>query len=742
MLKLLKSIPAVIIILVFTAFSALQAQSIGDTVFVYGFESGADSNGLPIGTTGPYDWGDNGSLATVSEDVVHSGNYAGTIYNPDPSQIVNCSMDVMTDDAFEPLATYHASVWVKTAISAGDAQIITAWDNNRIIHVTGNTDWAQYEFDFQAPLSYPNIRLHMQDAKGQAWYDDLSVVLAGLPSGNDSVYNPGFELPNDEGDAPADWFTENWGSGSTEVGMEGTAGSDTLRYIWDNTVAHTGNYSAKIQETPADISHGWMEAAWRTQSLIFKSGGLYELTYWVKINNMPSDYGFGINIGYNNVNKTLLHEDTDWIQVKDTLLFPTDQDDNGWRNQIRFRINGPANADTLVNVWIDDVKFNYLGTQASILDSIVVVRDGANADISWGAHPDVSSPIYHIYMQPYNESGVYDNNILSNPGFEIPSSDGASPQDWFFVEDHWAALPVGEYPADETYDGNFSAWMGELDPEDDRGVYGRWEQDYNVSKLKRGNAYIYGAMVKYENVVALQDSIIDENAPNGYYWSAGVQIFYDRYGFQFQNEDLVTLGWSTPVGTSDGWVQIFLPLIYDQAAGRHHIGLGIGQYWEGLAHGSLYIDNAFVTPFDEIGTTTETNFTVENIPEGVKYFAVAVEDGSGEYLTSTPRIGLLKNATAVENSGNKPLQFELKQNYPNPFNPTTKIEFTIPQSGKVKLAVYDILGRNISTLVNSRDMKAGHHSVMFNASSLASGVYFYQIKTENHIMTKKMMLLK
>jgi len=736
--KLLKSILAVAMIFLFATFGVMKAQSVGDIVFEFGFEEGADSSGLPIGTTGPFDWGDNGSVATVDQDVVHSGDFSGTIFNPEPEQIVNCSMDVMTEDAIQEFATYHLTVWIKTEITEGDAQIITAWDNNRLIHVTGSSDWFRYELDFEAPLSYPNIRLHMQDAKGQAWFDDLKIVLTSLPASHDSVYNPGFELPNDEGDAPADWFTEDWYS-PTEVGAPG---NDTLRYIWDNTVMHSGNYSAKIQGLLSDVDRGWTMGAWRTQSLVFVSGGLYELTYWVKIENMPYNYTFGINIGYNNVDMSYIRENTDWVQVKDTLLFPTDQDDNYWRNQIRFKLSGPPNLDTLVNVWIDDVKFNFLGTQASRLEPIVVAKEGSTANISWEAHPDVSSPIYHIYMQPYNETGIYDNNVLANPGFETPSSDGATPENWFFVEDHWAALPVGEYPADETYDGNFSVWMGELDPDDDRGVYGRWEQNYDITKLQRGNVYLYGAMVKYEDVVALQDSIIDDNAPNGYYWSAGVQIYYDRFGFQFQNEDLIALGWSTPVGTSDGWEQIFIPLIYDQAAGRHHIGFGIGQYWEGLAHGSLYVDNAFVAPFEEIATTTETSFTVENVPDGVKYFAVSVEDASGEYLTSTPRIGLWQVITAVGDEEITPFKFELKQNYPNPFNPTTKIDYTIPESGQVKLVVYDILGRVVTTLVNAKDMKAGHHTVNFNASKLASGVYFYQIRTENHIQTKKMMLLK
>ena len=85
--------------------------------------------------------------------------------------------------------------------------------------------------------------------------------------------------------------------------------------------------------------------------------------------------------------------------------------------------------------------------------------------------------------------------------------------------------------------------------------------------------------------------------------------------------------------------------------------------------------------------------------------------------------------------------YALYQNYPNPFNPTTKISYQIPQSGKVVLKVYDILGREVKTLVNELQ-QSGKYQINFNASDLASGIYFYRIIAENYSVTKKMLLLK
>ena len=85
--------------------------------------------------------------------------------------------------------------------------------------------------------------------------------------------------------------------------------------------------------------------------------------------------------------------------------------------------------------------------------------------------------------------------------------------------------------------------------------------------------------------------------------------------------------------------------------------------------------------------------------------------------------------------------FKLSQNYPNPFNPTTTIQYEIPNSGMVTLKVYDILGREVSTLVSQYE-NSGSYNVNFNAINLASGVYFYRLQAGNFIQTKKMVLLK
>ncbi|MCB0731991.1 MAG: T9SS type A sorting domain-containing protein [Ignavibacteriae bacterium] len=106
--------------------------------------------------------------------------------------------------------------------------------------------------------------------------------------------------------------------------------------------------------------------------------------------------------------------------------------------------------------------------------------------------------------------------------------------------------------------------------------------------------------------------------------------------------------------------------------------------------------------------------------------------------------------TSISNQGKIPVKFELFQNYPNPFNPTTIIKYQIPhpsadgvksEISNVKLVVYDVLGREIATLVNEKQ-SPGNYEVEFDGSDLTSGIYFYKISSGSYTEVKKMILLK
>ena len=97
--------------------------------------------------------------------------------------------------------------------------------------------------------------------------------------------------------------------------------------------------------------------------------------------------------------------------------------------------------------------------------------------------------------------------------------------------------------------------------------------------------------------------------------------------------------------------------------------------------------------------------------------------------------------TDVESNTSIPTKYSLNQNYPNPFNPSTTITFSIPYGENVKLIVYNILGENISTLING-PLSAGFYKAQFRNDDLPSGIYFYELQANNFLMIKKMVLLR
>ncbi|MEZ4690396.1 MAG: YCF48-related protein [Ignavibacteria bacterium] len=111
----------------------------------------------------------------------------------------------------------------------------------------------------------------------------------------------------------------------------------------------------------------------------------------------------------------------------------------------------------------------------------------------------------------------------------------------------------------------------------------------------------------------------------------------------------------------------------------------------------------------------------------------------GYILKTTNGGGIFVNVN--ENNNGVVMDYVLFQNYPNPFNPNTKIEFELPKNENVKLIIYDLLGREVNTLVND-NLSAGKHEAVFDGLNLSSGIYFYKLETENFSQTKRMILLK
>ncbi|HSW55496.1 MAG TPA: T9SS type A sorting domain-containing protein [Ignavibacteriaceae bacterium] len=179
------------------------------------------------------------------------------------------------------------------------------------------------------------------------------------------------------------------------------------------------------------------------------------------------------------------------------------------------------------------------------------------------------------------------------------------------------------------------------------------------------------------------------------------------------NGNNVTLNWSTATETNNSGFYIERSVISNEVRNL---------FWESIS---------FV---NGTGTTTETQ----------SYSFVDNNLSSGTYLYRLKQIdfdGTVEYTNTIDVEINAPTIFSLEQNYPNPFNPLTVISYQLPVGGNAIIKVYDILGNEVATLVNEQK-PAGSYNITFDASTLPSGIYMYQLQAGSFSQSKKMILIK
>jgi len=154
-------------------------------------------------------------------------------------------------------------------------------------------------------------------------------------------------------------------------------------------------------------------------------------------------------------------------------------------------------------------------------------------------------------------------------------------------------------------------------------------------------------------------------------------------------------------------------------------------------------------------TDTTTVYTIINRNNSARLFTITA-DSNGElwvcigtdsgYESTTTlyynKITLTFNSiTGIDNNKKIPTEYLLYQNYPNPFNPTTTINYSIPKQSKVTIKIFNVLGREVATLVND-EKPSGYHKVEFDGSKLTSGIYFYRMQADDFVDTKKLIVIK
>ncbi len=223
----------------------------------------------------------------------------------------------------------------------------------------------------------------------------------------------------------------------------------------------------------------------------------------------------------------------------------------------------------------------------------------------------------------------------------------------------------------------------------------------------------------------------------------------DIHGADFWNgiEIVLSLDELNPISLNDEFLPQVSGMKYKynpfNPPGKRLLEITIGEEQEPFDTSATY--SVTGNEFSMIFFTTFLGIPVSNdslYEESTEFQVLA------EYIaaleTITPKVeGRVQavEAVSVESEVYNPNNYQLKQNYPNPFNPTTHFEFEIANSGSVTLKIYDILGKEVATIIN-KELRAGKYNYQWKAIGLSSGVYFYQLRAGDFLDTKKLILIK
>jgi hypothetical protein len=224
----------------------------------------------------------------------------------------------------------------------------------------------------------------------------------------------------------------------------------------------------------------------------------------------------------------------------------------------------------------------------------------------------------------------------------------------------------------------------------------------------------------------------------GYFFFAGGVSANNVARFNTQTNTWSSLGTGSSNGVSGGGVTALAVVGNDVVVGGYFFFAG------GVSANNVARFNTQTNTWSTLGTGSSN---------GVNSYVYALAVVGNEVFVGgsfTEAGGVSANNVARWNSGTSrveqlsptaPKTFLLEQNYPNPFNPSTTIRYQLPVASEVKLEVYDVLGKKIATVVNERQ-SAGSYQVVWNASGLSSGTYFYRLQAGTFVETKKMIMVK
>jgi len=149
-----------------------------------------------------------------------------------------------------------------------------------------------------------------------------------------------------------------------------------------------------------------------------------------------------------------------------------------------------------------------------------------------------------------------------------------------------------------------------------------------------------------------------------------------------------------------------------------------------------------IAPGESVGSSVDFGIKFQDYCIlGIYEVELEITSEGIHYWSDSFTVEVVEDPTAIEELSKLPNEYVLEQNYPNPFNPSTTIKYSIPKQSNVTLKVFDVLSRELVTLINKQQPQ-GNYETEFDATDLTSGIYFYKLQAGKYVETKKMILLK
>ncbi len=310
----------------------------------------------------------------------------------------------------------------------------------------------------------------------------------------------------------------------------------------------------------------------------------------------------------------------------------------------------------------------------------------------------------------------------------------------------WSLIPPPDFAPD--------LWKLALSYDDK--IYANYGQSYwdeYIVKLNQENTWDSLAQINYGDFTRVTSLVIDK------YNDAYLSVDYRYYPNYYYNKTIMTNDfisfqtlfntWENLANNDSGYVFFGSSKMY-RTTDR---GNTIEEINNGITNLNAYtikvidFNEVYVGDYNKLYLTTNNGGLWHTIPGPSNANGIRTIEKVGDgYLVIAATNGIYRNSTVLSiddpnNVNIYPEKFYLSQNYPNPFNPMTSIQYTVGSPQYVTLKIYDVLGKEIATLVNE-EKSAGNYETEFNASHLASGIYYYQLRAGDYVETKKMIYLK